>query len=339
MNEEIKNAKRIVVIDLLYLGDLLFATPFFQNLRNHYPEARIDLVVNSNFFDIIEESLYFDNIYAYNKNWKLKENWQFAKKLNKNNYDLGLNIHGNWRTAILLRLINPDYTVGYGGKGKGIWLNQELASSAEKHMAEVYLDFLEDLGINEIDEVSLDLNVNPRAQRSMQKFLKAKEVKASDKVVGLNTGGSWPTKQWKAEGFARLADRLQIDYNTKAIFFGGPGDVDRVGKIISKMQTTPIVAAGETSLKELAALAAECDLFISGDTGPIHVAASVGTPTIAIFGPSNEVKYHPYGEEHHVVKTDIDCRPCGDHECSLKHHDCMEKIEVDDILRVVEEEI
>jgi heptosyltransferase-2/heptosyltransferase-3 len=340
MKNSIKNAERIIIIDLLYLGDLLFALPFIQNLRRSYPEARIDMVVNANFFDIIEDNPYLDNVYAYDKSWSIKESWRFSRGLSKNNYDLGLNIHGNWRTAIMLKLINPDYSIGYGGKGRGIFLDKELNtlptedSVQEKHMVELYLNFLREMGIDdEFENQGLKINVSKEARESMLEFLQEAGInKEREQIVGINTGGSWPTKRWTERGFAELADSLEKEYGMKVIFFGGPGDVDRVERIVDLMETEPVIAAGKTNLKELAALAQLCDLFISGDTGPIHVAVSVGTPTIAIFGPSDEGKYRPYGKGHIVVKKEIDCRPCGEHECPLDHHECMEGIEVEDVL-------
>ncbi|TDX59236.1 lipopolysaccharide heptosyltransferase II [Orenia marismortui] len=332
MNDYIKNAKRIILIDLLYLGDLIFATPFIRNLRKKYPKAQIDMIVNSNFFDIMEENPYLDNIYAYNKKWSIKESWQFARRLRKNKYELGLNLHGNWRTALLLKVVNPDYSVGYGAKGRGVWLDQELSFVEDKHMVETYLKFLEDLGFEDFDDQGIELAISQEANENMISFLKDHDLDSQDKLIGLNTGGSWPTKQWTEEGFAELGDKLQNQLKAKVIFFGGPGDVERVNKIVSLMNTNPIIATGKTTLKELAALAEKCDLFISGDTGPVHVAAAVGTPTIALFGPSDENKYRPYGKKHQVIENGIECRPCGHHHCPLKHHNCLEKISADEIL-------
>ncbi|PRX35699.1 heptosyltransferase-2/heptosyltransferase-3 [Orenia metallireducens] len=335
MNDNISNANRILIIDLLYLGDLIFVTPFIRNLREKFPTAQIDMVVNSNFFDIMEENSYLDQVYAYNKNWSIKKSWKFARRLSQNNYELGLNLHGNWRTALLLKVINPAYTIGFGGKGRGIWLNQELLPAKNMHMVDVYLNFLAEIGFESIDNQGVELEINQEASKNMLNFLQEHDIKDKDRVVGLNTGGSWPTKQWTKEGFAQLGDRLEEELQAKVIFFGGPGDVERVNEIVAMMKTKPIIATGKTTLKELAALAARCNLFISGDTGPVHVAAAVGIPTIALFGPSDEQKYRPYGEKHKVIENGIDCRPCGHHHCPLEHHKCLEEISADDVLRAV----
>ncbi|MGM0470928.1 MAG: lipopolysaccharide heptosyltransferase II [Bacillota bacterium] len=334
MKPEIKAANRIVVIDLLYMGDLIFATPFLRNLRTKYPNAQIDLVLNANFADLLADYPHLDQIYAYDKAWSIWQSISFARELAANNYDLGLNLHGNWRTAILLKLINPDYSVGYGGKGRGIWLDQELTPPKDCHMVEVYLDFLYQLGFNELDQQGLELVIKPQAKEQIADWLANKGVESSQPVVGLNTGGSWETKRWLSSGFAELADTL-LKRGYQVIFLGGPSDRQRVQEIVEQMGKEPFVATGQTNLPELAALVNECDLVISGDSGPVHVAAAVQTPTITIFGPSDEVKYQPYQTESELVTAEVECRPCGEQECPLGHHRCMQNITVDDILEIV----
>ena len=136
-------------------------------------------------------------------------------------------------------------------------------------------------------------------------------------------------------GFCRLGDVLKREYG-KVIFVGSPSDLTIVEEIVDLMETKPVIATGKTSLQELAALLARCDLVISNDSGPVHVAAAVGTPTITIFGPSNDVKFRPLGEKHKIVKTLIDCRPCGEHQCPLGHHRCTTEITEDDIINEIE---
>src|SRR6056297_3434195 len=140
-----KKIKRIIVIDLMYLGDLLFAHPFFEQLRNFFPDARIDLAANNNFAEIMRINPNIDHVYNYNKNWSAARSYKFSKKLKMNNYQLGLNIHGNWRTALLLKLISADKSIGYGGKGRGIFLDEQVEKNISSHMIEFYLEFLDQM--------------------------------------------------------------------------------------------------------------------------------------------------------------------------------------------------
>ena len=336
MKNKILNKKRILLIDLLYMGDLIFATPFFRQLRKNYPESEIDIIVNANFYDLIEDNPYFDKVIAYDKNWSIKESYNFAKEINKENYDLGINIHGNWRTILLMYLISPAYNIGYGGDGKSLFLDKTIETTADLHMVEVYLQFLEKMGLKRFADDKIELKVDEIAEKNMEKFLvekyNQKKMKKDKSLVALNTGGTWPTKRWPKKKYAKLADEIK-NQGEQVIFIGGPSDKKRVKDIISMMENNRVInAAGKTSLKELAALVKICDLVISNDSGPAHVAAAVGTKTITIFGPSDEKKYSPYGEIHEIIKTEIDCRPCGEHECPLGHHNCMEKIEVEEVM-------
>ncbi|MTI59135.1 MAG: lipopolysaccharide heptosyltransferase II [Firmicutes bacterium] len=334
---QVTNARSIIIIDLLYLGDLMFATPFIKNLRMNLPDKRIDMIVNSNFYDLIKTNPDLDNVYAYNKKWGLRQGISFARKLSQNNYDLGLNIHGNWRTAILLKLVNPVYSLGYGGKGRGIFLDQEIKRSEGMHMTEAYLAFLEEIGLKSLTDNIPQLSLSPEASQGIKAFLEGEGVIPGDRLVALNTGGTWPTKRWPAVRFAELADALVKNYDVRPVLTGGKSDLGRVDEIVSLMASEPITAAGRTSLEELAALMEYCELVISNDSGPVHVAAAVGTPTITIFGPSDDIKYRPLGEKHKIVKTGIDCRPCGEHQCPQGHHRCMRDIDVNDIIKLIKD--
>jgi heptosyltransferase-2 len=329
-----KKWQRIIVIDLLYLGDLMFAMPFFKELRKNFPAARIDLVINSSFHSIMEGNSNFDDIYAYNKKWSNKQSLKFARELGRNSYDLGINIHGSWRTALLLKLINPSFTIGYGGQGRGLFLNRELKQPENQHMVNVYLDFLRKMDLN-VETGLPYLEVTDKAKNEINKKLENWGIGTKAKLIALNTAGTWPTKRWSIEGFARLGDMLNRKYG-KVIMVGSPSDLPRVEEIVKRMETESIIATGKTSLKELASLLARCNLVISNDSGPVHVAAAVGTPTITIFGPSDDVKYRPLGEKNQIVKTTIDCRPCGKHECPLGHHRCMNEIQADEIVNMIE---
>ena len=124
------NIKNILVIDLLYLGDLIFAVPFFKNLKENFPEAELNLVMNSSFQGIFKNSSFLDNIYYYDKNWNLKESIKFGWKLRENEFDLGLNIHGNWRTTLLMRIINPQVIWGYEESIKNLLMDKTIKTTS-----------------------------------------------------------------------------------------------------------------------------------------------------------------------------------------------------------------
>jgi len=355
-----KEIKRIIVVDLLYLGDLLFAHPFFAGLREMFPEARIDLVANSNFSEIMRANDNIDHVYSYNKNWTAARSYNFAKKLKMNNYQLGINIHGNWRTALLLKIISVGQSIGYGGKGRGIFLDEEVEKDISSHMIEFYLEFLNQIqqsqlleeyfaeANNQENKIKVESNLN---QFPILEFddiyqqnadLKLKNIGLeNEEFIVLNSGGSWETKRWPEEYFAEIADQL-AERRYKILFVGGPSDTERVKYICNKIENKNMIynLSGKTSLLELAAILKKAKLMISGDTGPVHVAAAVGTNTAAIFGPSDEEKYSPRGRGKNILFKDVDlnCRPCGEHECPLEHFKCMRELKPEMIIDRIEAE-
>ena len=270
-----EHIKRIIVVDLLYLGDLLFAYPFFEGLRNLFPEARIDLVANSNFSELMRANHNLDHIYSYNKNWTAARSYKFAKKLKINNYQLGINIQGNWRTALLLKLISADQSIGYGGKGRGLFLDEEVERNITSHMIEFYLDFLSELQqsqllveylneneieINKVENAYPILKVNDINQKSAE--IKLKELGLNNKFIVLNSGGSWKTKRWPEDYFAEIAELLTAK-GYKILFVGGPSDTQRVSYIINKLKNKDMIynLSGKTSLLELAAVLKKAKLY------------------------------------------------------------------------------
>ncbi len=326
--------QKIIIVNLLYLGDLLFAFPFLRNLRKNLPSTQIDMVVNSAFYEIVKNNPHLDRVYSFDKRWGLKKMREFSRPLGETNYDLGLNIHGSWRSLVLLWLIGPAKKIGFAERGGKILLDK-LVFPSRQHMVDVYLEFLKVLNLPVLDNGRLELFIPDQAREEVIGLLNNWGVKKEDILLGLNPGGTWPTKRWSTEGFAHLADLL-IGRGFKVVFTGGTEDTKRVEEIIGQMKKKgALAAAGHTSLAGLAALLERCSVVISGDSGPVHVAAAMGTPTIAIFGPSDEEKYKPRGPGHEIVKAEVDCRPCGKHECT--DHKCMQEIHPETILQRVEQ--
>lgn len=330
MKRPVENPERILVVNLLYIGDLLFTVPFLQGLRENFPTAEIHLVANASSASILEGEPYLDALYSYNKDWDLKRSWQFIRPLRKMDYAIGLNIHGSLRSNLLFLAIFPHYRIGFRGFGRDLLFHKTLKKREDLHMVEAYLSILTSLGWKRSSYLKPRLDISPSARESMERFLEREGVVEDERLIGLNPGGSWPTKQWPKEKFAKLADTLSRE-GIQVLFLGGPTDVERVNSILASMETRPFVATGKVDLKELAALLSLVDLVVSGDSGPLHVAASVGRESIALFGPSDERKYRPLGDDHQIIIHPISCRPCGEHNCLKNHHRCMEGIEVEKV--------
>jgi heptosyltransferase-1 len=153
-------------------------------------------------------------------------------------------------------------------------------------------------------------------------------------LVAVNPVARWITKLWPEKRFAELADRLVKEKNAVVIFTGSPDDRAVNDRIISMMSETAMNWAGETTLKELAALASLTDLFITTDTGPMHLAAAAGARVLALFGPTAPWRTGPHGPSHVVVRTGIACSPCFQRKCEIGVR-CMEEITVDEVMKQI----
>ena len=158
-------------------------------------------------------------------------------------------------------------------------------------------------------------------------------VNEADLLIGLNPSANWLTKRWPLERYAQLGDRLMTDYGVKVILFGGPGDKEWVSQIESRMKGKPVNLTGLISLRELPAFINRCKLFITNDTGPMHIASAVGVPIIAITGPTSVT---PAGRGHLRLQADLDCAPCWSNVCRRGDTACMEMVSVEGVMKAIE---
>lgn len=332
---------KILVINLLYIGDLLFTTPLLRALRNHYQQAHISLMVDAKNADVIKYNPHISQVIMVDKKGyhnKLSNYIKLIREVRKGDYDLVINLHRNERSSAIAAFSGGKTITGFATAGLGLFLDRLHIEQTTIHQAEAYLEILKGQGIKEFDNCGLELYSDASSELNAEQLWHSQFGQCPPKVIGLNTGGSWPTKRWHKSGFAELADKL-LDNGYGVSFFGGPMDQDDVNEIISMMKKNNhenlAVFTGKTTLLELACLVKKCKAFVTGDSGPMHIAASQQIPIIAIFGPSNEERYYPYQVKHVVLKGKADCRPCGRHQCN-REMACMHEISSDEVFSQIE---
>jgi 3-deoxy-D-manno-octulosonic-acid transferase/heptosyltransferase-1 len=206
---------------------------------------------------------------------------------------------------------------------------------ADKHAVDKYLKVAEYLGC-EKDSWKGHIPIRESDKRSIDQVLDDKGVK-DQRLVAINPFAKWTTKLWEPERFAALADRMQKELGCGIIFTGSAQDRAEIDEIMERMGEKPTNLAGETSLKELAYLYSKCQLLVTTDTGPMHIAAAMGCPVVALFGPTAPWRTGPYGKGHWVIRDEIECSPCFNKKCD--HVSCMRNITVDKVFETVEEQI
>lgn len=181
----------------------------------------------------------------------------------------------------------------------------------------------------EIPKLDYRLRIEAATERSLDDLLSAAGGRPASPLMVLNPNARWETKRWLPERFAALADRLIVELKAEVVFVGSAADKESVERIVSSMERKARNLAGRTSLLQLAALLKRADLMVTCDSGPMHLAAAMGTRVLALFGPTDPVRTGPYGPGHRVLRHELDCVPCLKRSCPPGSKACMEGIKVD----------
>jgi lipopolysaccharide heptosyltransferase II len=234
-------------------------------------------------------------------------------------------------------LSGAPYRLGYleAREMSHLFLTHKVSvDNGKMHSVDRYLAILSVLGIS-VGEKDFSIVLTPGDQEGMANLLEGHGVLPGETRVVLNAPTRWQSKRWPQERFAELGDQLASRLGAKIILTGGRADQALVEEIASLMRVRPVVAAGKTSLKELCWLLREVDLLVTCDSGPMHIAAAVGTPTIALFGPTDPRRTGPYGRGHRVLQRQMVCIPCFKRDCP--ENLCLREIEVEEVFSAAKE--
>jgi heptosyltransferase-1 len=342
--------KSILLIKLSAIGDVVHSLPLLEVLRKNFPEARIDWLVEEEASQIIQGHRDLDRmILSRRKSWQkrllmpgqkvivLREIREFLHDLRSTSYDLVVDLQGLLKSGMLTGLSRGRRKIGFTGGGKeGSYLfltEKPYFFDYNKHALDRYLSVAEHLNCR-VGSWKGDIPIRSSDRQAVEHFLREHSLDR-EVLVAINPVAKWNTKLWEEERFAFLSDRLQKELSCKVLFTGSKEDQPVNARIIGGMETTPLDLTGRTGLKELAYLYSKCRFVISTDTGPMHIAAAVGTPVVALFGPTAPWRTGPYGKVHRVIREEIPCSPCFKRECF--DVTCMRGISVDRVFESAKE--
>ena len=305
-----------ILIELpTWLGDSVMTTPAIENLANYYTGTQITLLGSLAATEVFKNHPKVIKIYVIDK--KFSTVYKTIKNLSE--FDQFFSFRGSLRSKFLKFCITS--------KKKHQFDKRKFNKG---HQVEKYNNFINDgLGLNKLAS-KLTLNIDSINSNSNSN---------SNKLLGINPGASYGSaKRWYPEKFADVAYELSQRYDI--IIFGGPGEKKITSDIEKNLIKKGIFnyqnLSGQTSIKELISQISKLDLFITSDSGPMHLAAALQVPTVAIFGPTNDTATSQWmNEKSRIVKMDLDCQPCMKRTCPLKHHNCMKQIQVSDVLEAV----
>lgn len=354
--------KRILVINPFGIGDVIFSTPLIAALKKNFPDSFIGYLCNKRAYEVIKSNPNIDKIFVCEKDdfrelWDaskfnfFREFWKFLRTIKRENFDVAIDLSLNYQTGLYLKLIGLPERVGFNYRNRGKFLTRKIDIEGfnDKHVIEYYLDILR---LFDIDPAPYRdrpwVYVTETDKSWATQFLANHGICEKDTVIGIipGCGASWGVdaghRRWSVEGFAKVCDALAERHHARIVLMGDAREAvlgERIQKLTRQM---PIIACGKTTIGDFLGLIKRCDLVITNDGGPLHMAVGVGTRTVSIFGPVDERIYGPYPDDPNhvaVAKKDLPCRPCYRkfkyNICEKKH--CLKNITPTDVLNAVDE--
>ena len=343
---------KFLIVNPFGIGDVLFTTPVIRALKEHYPDSFIGYWSNSRVKPILESNPQINKIFAFSRGDLkkvfqesfLKGLWSGIKlscEIKKEHFDICFDFSLDYRYSLFTKIIGIKQRIGFNYKGRGRFLTTrvDLDSYRDKHMVEYYLELLKLLSIP-VQDKNLNLAVPLNRELKAKDILASAGIEENDLVIGIapGAGGSWgkdaPYKHWPALKFAQLADKLIAQFKAKVVILGDESERGILEVILCAMRNKPIDLVGKTSLDILPAVIKNCNLLITNDGGPMHLAVALGVRSVSIFGPVSELIYGPFpsSDQHLVLKWDMPCRPCyQDFRLSVcdKDKECLKQVTVD----------
>lgn len=339
MNKE-HPEKRILIFNVNWLGDVLFSTAAIRNIRRNYPGAYIACIIPSRCYAILKDNPYLDELIIFDERDRHKgilSKLDFISLLKNKKFDTVFLLHRSFSRALICRLAGIPERIGHYTKKRSFLLTKKIVPPKRDslHRIDYYLDVIEKAGLR-IEDRYLDFFFAPADEKHVADFLSKNSVLKGDFIAAINPGGNWLPKRWAVDYWAQLADKLIHQLGLKVIITGSVSDLKLAGQIKEKMKEAALIACGSLNIKQLGALAKRANLFITADTGPMHIANAVGCKNIiAIFGPTSREITGPYPCGNvAILQKDVGCAmPC--YKVNCRDNRCMKAVTPDDVLAQV----
>lgn len=340
--------KKFLFIKVSSLGDVMHALPALRTLRANHPGSYIAWLVEAPYQDLLYNNPDLDEIIVirtrhWRKNWTLKtfgEIRETISLLRKHRFDVAIDLQGLIKTGLIAFLSGARQRLGLNRKNckepvNALFTNKKAACISQgTHVVDIYLNLILLAGGDQQLLHPHPLEVPEEASSAVDLFFQKNPGLSEKPVAVINPGAGFATKLWKLDRFAKLADRLVNELGLSILLAWGPEEKALAEQIAGQMKQKFWIAP-RTSIQESIALFRHTALMISCDSGPLHLAAAMGIPTVSIFGPTDPARNGPYGLNHQVVCKTLPCSFCWKKICSIKTHDCMEQITVDEMFESV----
>ena len=333
--------RSIVVRMPNWIGDLVMATPILEDLRAAFPQAKVTAMCQSNIAPLLEGDPAIDELFSFSRAegfFRRVGERNVVEKLKNGKHDLGILLTNSFSSAWRFWQGGVKTKIGFKGEGRSVFLDEGVPfpeNRKTRHLVETYKLLLEPLGIP-LSETVPRLIVRDEEIEGGWEFVKRFDITREHKIIGINPGAAYGSaKCWLPERFREVAERLiQVDPSYVVLFFGDRSHRDLISSICKGLPPRVVNLAGQTSLRELMPFIGMCSLFLTNDSGPMHMADSLGIPLLALFGSTDPVVTGPYRQRQQVIRKKVACAPCFKRECPIDFR-CMTKIGVDEVVEAL----
>ncbi|MBA0915899.1 MAG: glycosyltransferase family 9 protein [Nitrospira sp.] len=329
--------RHILLIKPSSMGDIVHAMPTCAAIRRAYPKARLTWLVKREWAGLVERIEGVDRVWpveATLTGWLSQ-----VPSLRAEHFDLVVDLQGLLRSAAIGWLSGSPLFVGFAtGREGSPWFYSKSVPvpSLEMHAVDRYLLVAKAVGASEPGIPEFHFRIPQSDHEEVDRLLLRSGVVPGTSWVVMNVSARWPTKRWPVESFAEVADRLQQEGYGSVVLIGGPDERAEVTAVRGKMKTPAIDLTGATTVGLLPALLSKAALLITNDSGPMHIAAAVGSGVVGLFGPTSAVLTGPYGAGHHVLTGNVPCRPCFSRTChNAVPLECLRTVSPNQVLEAV----
>ena len=325
--------RNILVIKLRYIGDVLLATPTVRAIKAARPDVRVTMMVNRGTEEVLSGNPDVDEIVVLDKG-SLAAQWRLIFGLRRRRFDTVIDLTDGDRSAFLSWISGASVRIGFNDEHR--WRGRCYTQVVQpvpgvRHRIDRDLEALKPMSI-QAGSKDPQLWLTPEEANNADQLLDQFGVQRSQPIVILQPGARYWNKAWPPERYAQLADHLTYQYGCQVLIGGSDQDIDLAQQIQQIAKSSPVNMAGRTTIKQFAAIAKKSALFVGSDSGAMHIASAVGTPLVALFGPSSPREWGPRGGPVEVLYKEIDCRSCIHPTCTRGEQNCMKLIAVDEVM-------
>jgi len=317
------------------LGDVARGLGLVSHIKAHLPESRITWLVEPKCADLVGLHPQIDNVIEFKRKRSVAAMWDLFQKLQKEDFDITLDLQRHLKSGFFSLLSRGQRRIGFHRKNaKELnWLfNNESIPYCDENLPKLghYLKFTEHLGLPEPNRLDFGLET-----LDVNKLVPPAVAAIQNSFIAVVMGSSWESKDWNFEGYGNLVQHIIKNQNRRVVLLGGSDQWTVAEKLIEKTNSPNVINLTGNPLIEMTAVLKAAAAAVGPDSGPGHLAAAVGTPYVTLFGPTPANRHVPYGCEHLIVQSDLDCAPCYQKQCPEGDNRCMENIKVDDVAQKI----